>query len=72
MTEFEISINKADMKFNCSHFIAFKGFRERLHGHNYSVSIKVTGSNTIMKDGYLIDFGDIKKSARDICKSMNE
>ena len=65
MEEFEIVINKSDMKFNCAHFIAFKGFRcyihssiapsfltwssslslgrERLHGHNYNMAVKVTG-----------------------------
>ena len=71
MTVFEVMLSKADMKFNCAHFICFKGFRERLHGHNYSMSVKATG-NAIASDGYLIDFGDIKKAARDLCKSLNE
>ena len=73
-SEFEIFVSKADFKFNCAHFIAYKGFRERLHGHNYRVSIKVTGSSggILSEDGYLIDFGDIKVAARDICKSLNE
>jgi 6-pyruvoyltetrahydropterin/6-carboxytetrahydropterin synthase len=69
---FEIHISKPDMKFNCAHFIAFKGFRERLHGHNYVMAVKVMGSDTIGPDGYLIDFGDIKKAARGLCKSLNE
>jgi 6-pyruvoyltetrahydropterin/6-carboxytetrahydropterin synthase len=47
MGEFEVYVSKEDFKFNCSHFIAFEGFRERLHGHNYRISIKVTGANTI-------------------------
>jgi 6-pyruvoyltetrahydropterin/6-carboxytetrahydropterin synthase len=72
--EFDIFVSKSDFKFNCAHFIAYKGFRERLHGHNYRISIKVTGKSggILSEDGYLIDFGDIKVAARDICKSLNE
>lgn len=65
-------VSKADFRFNCAHFIAFKGFRERLHGHNYLLSIKITGTDTIGDDGYVIDFGDIKKATRKLCKQMNE
>lgn len=70
--EFVIEVSKADMKFNCAHFIAYRGFRERLHGHNYTMSIKVIGSETLSKEGYLIDFGDLKRAARTLCKSLNE
>ena len=69
---FEIFLNKQDMKFNCAHFICHRGFRERLHGHNYSMTLSVVGQETISTDGYLIDFGDLKRAARDLCKSMNE
>lgn len=70
--QFEVVVSKADFKFNCAHFIAFRGFRERLHGHNYTVCVKVTGSEHIGGDGYVIDFGDIKKAARSLCKELNE
>ena len=72
MAEFGVYVAKSDFKFNAAHFIAYKGFRERLHGHNYSISVKVTGSDAIGPDGYLIDFGDVKKAARAVCKDMNE
>lgn len=68
---FRVSLEKEDFKFNCAHFIAYRGFRERLHGHNYRISVTVSGEK-IGPCGYLIDFGDIKKATRDICKSMNE
>ena len=70
--EFSVFVAKADFKFNAAHFICYKGFRERMHGHNYAISVKVTGSESIGPDGYLIDFGDIKKAARTVCKDMNE
>ena len=72
MSEFEVFLSKEDMKFNCAHFIAYKGFRERLHGHNYRISIRIVGGETIDNDGYVIDFGDVKKFARELCKSINE
>lgn len=46
--------------------------RERLHGHNYTMAVKLTGRDTVEADGYLMDFGDIKKAARALCKSLNE
>lgn len=72
MAEFDVFVSKADFKFNCAHFIIFDGFRERLHGHNYQMSVRVTGEGHVGNDGYLIDFGDIKKVARLLCKEMNE
>ena len=72
MGEFEVYVAKEDFKFNCSHFIAFHGFRERLHGHNYTAAVRLTGLDEVNRDGYLIDFGDIKKIMRDICRSLNE
>ncbi|OQR81476.1 hypothetical protein THRCLA_11696 [Thraustotheca clavata] len=59
------------MKFNAAHFIAYKGFRERLHGHNYRLSVTIHG-HKVGPDGYVIDFGHIKSSARKICKELNE
>lgn len=72
MSHFEVYVSTPELKFNCAHFIAFKGFRERLHGHNYTMGVRVIGQETIGEDGYVIDFGDIKKSARAICQSLNE
>ena len=71
-SEFEILVSKADFKFNCAHFIAHKGFREKLHGHNYHITVKVTGHGQLNSDGYLIDFADIKIAARSICQTFNE
>ena len=53
-------------------FVAFKGYRERLHGHNYTVGVRLLGSRKIANDGYVVDFGNIKKVTRKICKGLNE
>ncbi|CAK4126639.1 unnamed protein product [Aphanomyces euteiches] len=68
---YRIFVSKDYMKFNAAHFIAFQGFRERLHGHNYRMSVTVTGTK-VGHDGYLMDFGDIKTIARDVCRELNE
>ena len=68
--QFEVFVSKDSFKFNAAHFIAYKGFRERLHGHNYRVSVRITGQ--IGADGYVVDFGDIKAAARAICGQWNE
>ena len=70
--EFEINLNKSYFKFNCSHFIAYRGYRERLHGHNYQLSVRLTGSDELSMDGYLLDFGQVKKVVKSICEDMDE
>lgn len=72
MSEFEIFVSKEDFKFNCAHFICYPGFRERLHGHNYTLSVRLLGHGGLGSDGYLLDFGEIKRVARSLCKEMNE
>jgi 6-pyruvoyl-tetrahydropterin synthase len=67
---FEVFVSKDSFKFNAAHFMAYPGFRERLHGHNYRVSVRVEGR--LNSDGYVIDFGDIKRAAHEICQAMNE
>ena len=67
----EVYVSKENFKFNCAHFIAYKGFRERLHGHNYRVGVRIRGDR-VGPEGYLIDFGDIKEATRAICSSLNE
>lgn len=63
---YEVYVHSPDMKFSCAHFVAYEGFRESLHGHNYTVSIRMSGA--LGPDGYVLDFGDIKKTGKDICK----
>jgi len=69
---FEVHVAKEQFKFNAAHFVAFEGFRERLHGHNYTVGVRLLGSSRIGSDGYLIDFGDVKDVVKRVCKDLNE
>lgn len=67
---YQVFVSKDYFKFNAAHFMAYPGFRERLHGHNYRVSVRVEGP--LGDDGYVIDFGDIKKATRKICDEIDE
>lgn len=70
--KFEINVFKDTFKFNASHFVAYPGFRERLHGHSYRASVKLIGGNKIGRDGYVLDFGCVKSAVAAVCKTMNE
>lgn len=41
-----------------------------MHGHNYRLAVTITGA--VGSDGYVVDFGEIKKISRVICKDLNE
>ena len=67
---FRVHVTKDYLKFNAAHFIAYKGFREALHGHNYRVSVEVEG--TIGPQGYVLDFGVVKQVAKRVCQRLDE
>ena len=67
-SEFSIHVAKENLKFSAAHFIAYRGFREPLHRHNYQVGVPVDGAPT----GYVIDFGLIKKIVESIVDSIDE
>ena len=69
--KYEVQVKSERFKFNAAHFVAFPGYRERLHGHNYTCSVRVFGPLS-EHDGYVLDFGDVKKATRRVCEQLNE
>jgi 6-pyruvoyltetrahydropterin/6-carboxytetrahydropterin synthase len=69
-SEFAIHVTKENLKFSAAHFIAYPGFREPLHGHNYQVGVRVEGR--LASTGYVIDFGLIKKIVKSIVDGIDE
>lgn len=67
---FSIKVAKENLKFSAAHFIAYPGFREPLHGHNYQVGVRVEGK--LSGTGYVLDFGLIKKIAKEIVDRLDE
>jgi 6-pyruvoyl-tetrahydropterin synthase len=69
-SSFSITVAKENLKFSAAHFIAYPGFREPLHGHNYQVGVHVEGN--LAGTGYVIDFGLIKKLTKEIVDRLDE
>jgi 6-pyruvoyl-tetrahydropterin synthase len=67
---FRVEVTKDYLKFSAAHFIAYQGFREALHGHNYRVTIRAEGPLTA--EGYVVDFGVVKRIARRLCADLDE
>jgi 6-pyruvoyl-tetrahydropterin synthase len=67
---FSIYVAKENLKFSAAHFIAYPGFREPLHGHNYQVGVRVEGR--LSATGYVLDFGLIKRLTKEIVDRLDE
>jgi len=67
---FRVHVTKDYLKFSAAHFIAYQGFRETLHGHNYRVSVQIEGD--LGPQGYVLDFGIVKQVAKRVCSRLDE
>jgi 6-pyruvoyl-tetrahydropterin synthase len=67
---YSVVVAKEYLKFSAAHFIAYPGFREPLHGHNYQVSVRVEAD--LGPDGYVLDFGLVKRIAKALCEELDE
>jgi len=67
---YSVVVAKDYLKFAAAHFIAYPGFREPLHGHNYQVSVRVDAE--LGPDGYVLDFGLLKRIAKGLCEELDE
>lgn len=67
---YSVVVAKEYLKFAAAHFIAYPGFRETLHGHNYQMSVRVEAD--LGPDGYVLDFGVVKRAAKALCDELDE
>jgi 6-pyruvoyltetrahydropterin/6-carboxytetrahydropterin synthase len=66
-----IVVARAEHKFSCAHMTVFPdGRKERLHGHNYTVSVAVDLAAVGFE--HLIDFGAIKRAIAAECAEWRE
>jgi 6-pyruvoyltetrahydropterin/6-carboxytetrahydropterin synthase len=71
MERWSIEITKEYLKFSAAHFLIFPdGKAERLHGHNYRVSVEVGGALT--EHGLVIDFKEVKPRIRALVDAWDE
>lgn len=69
-----LSLSKQDFKFSSAHFLIFSSTQaEKLHGHNYRVRLKLqaegietsgVSSSAEGGEGFVVDFGVVKKMVR--------
>jgi 6-pyruvoyltetrahydropterin/6-carboxytetrahydropterin synthase len=70
---YRIVLEKENFKFSGSHFTILGPNRgERLHGHNYYVSVSITLPDVDPKLGIGVDFGEIKPLIREITAELDE
>jgi len=71
-TRFTLRLAKPDFKFAAAHFTWFAdGSAERLHGHNYRVSVAVSGTQ-LGADGMLVEARRVKDEVRRLCAAFDE
>ncbi|HEY7926016.1 MAG: 6-pyruvoyl trahydropterin synthase family protein [Candidatus Dormibacteria bacterium] len=70
MTEASLELARADIGFSAAHFSIHQGRSERLHGHNYLVTLTVHGS--IGDEGTVVDFSALKAELRALCAELDE
>jgi 6-pyruvoyltetrahydropterin/6-carboxytetrahydropterin synthase len=62
---------KVKTHFAAAHKLAMVGEKcENLHGHNWDVEVYVAGEQ-LNEAGVLVDFGEIKRSVREIMKELD-
>ena len=66
---YRIEVKKETLSFSAAHFITSGGKCERLHGHNYEVSVQMEGNLT--PDSYVFDFVVLKKLLSAICLPLD-
>lgn len=66
---FRIVLERQSLRFAAAHFTTFAGQCEPLHGHNYAVTIEVTG--TLTDDSWVVDFSALKSIGKAICDELD-
>ncbi len=67
--EYRVRVERNKLKFAAAHMATFGGDMEPLHGHNYAVSIEVTGA--LADDAWVVDFSTLKTLGKAICDELD-
>jgi 6-pyruvoyltetrahydropterin/6-carboxytetrahydropterin synthase len=66
---FKVVVEGGNLRFGAAHFITMAGKCERLHGHNYAVSVALEGP--LGADSYVFDFVALKEIVRRISDALD-
>jgi 6-pyruvoyltetrahydropterin/6-carboxytetrahydropterin synthase len=67
--DYRVRVERNKLKFAAAHMATFGGQMEPLHGHNYAVTIEVTG--TLTEDAWVCDFSTLKSLGKAICDELD-
>jgi 6-pyruvoyltetrahydropterin/6-carboxytetrahydropterin synthase len=67
--EYGVRVERNKLKFAAAHFATFDDTCEPLHGHNYAVTIEVTG--TLTDDSWVVDFSTLKTLGKALCDELD-
>ena len=66
-----IELSKEYLKFSAGHFTVFSATeRERLHGHNFSVSASIVAP--VGENGLCFSYGEFKSKLQSLCEQLDE
>jgi 6-pyruvoyltetrahydropterin/6-carboxytetrahydropterin synthase len=67
---YTVRVRKTELIFSAAHFITFNGsICERLHGHNYGVTVEVDGP--LDENQYVVDFIALRDVMREIVAELD-
>lgn len=70
-TSYRIQLAKDAHKFSAAHFLIFAdGTAERLHGHNYRVTVELAAAG--LRHGMVVDFGRLKPLLTAVLRQLDE
>lgn len=69
MTNDYLTWQRDDLVLNCAHFVVSPTLIEPLHGHTYSIRIKVEGKRT--ESSMIVDFLELKSIVKRIIEKFN-
>jgi 6-pyruvoyltetrahydropterin/6-carboxytetrahydropterin synthase len=67
--EYRVRVERNKLKFAAAHFATYDGKLEPLHGHNYAVTIEVSGDLT--NDAWVCDFSTLKNAGKALCDELD-
>jgi 6-pyruvoyltetrahydropterin/6-carboxytetrahydropterin synthase len=67
---YKLKVERTDLNFSAAHFLLRHPKCERIHGHNYKVTIEIE-SDKLNSQQMIVDFLDVRNVARDICQKMD-
>jgi 6-pyruvoyltetrahydropterin/6-carboxytetrahydropterin synthase len=67
---YKLKVTRADLNFSAAHFLMRHPKCERLHGHNYRVTIEIEADELDSRQ-MIVDFMDVRSVAREICQKMD-